>query len=155
MTKASLSDNMVDTFICKDVDELLPISASLLSALDKSKIWTFTGTLGAGKTSLIKALCYHLGYMGEVTSPTFSIINEYSTHQDMIYHMDLYRLKSLDEVMDIGMEDYLYSGHYCMIEWPQLLVPILTEDHYQITIQQIENDVRKIQVTFHKFSLDL
>src|SRR4051812_22448751 len=89
----------------------------LLSATDK-KVWLMEGEMGAGKTTLVKVLCEVLGVHGDMSSPTFSIVNEYSTKNgQVIYHFDFYRLKNETEAMDIGVEEYLDSGHYCFLEW--------------------------------------
>ena len=113
------------------------------------KKWTFTGEIGAGKTTFIQAICRTLGVREKVTSPTFSLINEYNYTNDkgetgLIYHIDLYRLKTLDEAIDIGIEDYLDDDNYCFIEWPQLVDPILPENRVEINLEIIENSKRKI-----------
>jgi tRNA threonylcarbamoyladenosine biosynthesis protein TsaE len=91
--------------------------------------------MGAGKTTFIKAICHELGVTDIVQSPTFSIINEYKTTTgESLFHFDFYRIKKLEEVFDIGYEDYIYSGSYCFLEWPELIEPLLPEDTVRINI---------------------
>lgn len=130
------------------MEDLSNLSAQILMDFPESKIFTFAGQLGAGKTTLIKALSFCLGYRGEVTSPTFSLINEYPIEGKMVYHMDLYRLKDVNEALDIGIEEYLYSGHYCFIEWPQIVKSLMDAPHNAIKISADVFGFRKIEVTF-------
>ena len=135
-------------YVCNDLSELPALSEKILQDCKLSKIFTFTGNLGAGKTTLIKSLCAHLGYKGEVTSPTFSVINEYANETQIIYHMDLYRLKKIEEALDIGLEEYLYSGQYCFIEWPQIAEEMMDESYYAVNMDVDELLKRKIEITF-------
>ena len=106
----------------------------------------FNGELGAGKTTLIKAICKKLGVIEHTTSPTFSIVNEYLTDSDTtIYHMDLYRLDKLDEALNIGIEEYLDSGNICLIEWPDIIAP-LVDEHLLITIERNGDGSRVIGI---------
>lgn len=130
------------------LDDLPSLSSQILSDCNESRIFTFTGNLGAGKTTLIKNLCAELGFAGDVTSPTFSLVNEYSGTQHTIYHMDLYRLKNEEEALDIGLEEYLYSGHFCFIEWPLLAQNLLDEPYYAVKIEAVNNQARKIEITY-------
>ncbi|MBK8517640.1 MAG: tRNA (adenosine(37)-N6)-threonylcarbamoyltransferase complex ATPase subunit type 1 TsaE [Saprospiraceae bacterium] len=134
------------SFIVESPSELVDIARSLLSECQESKIFALTGNLGAGKTTLIRYLCRQLGYTGEVTSPTFSLINEYQTKSGPVYHMDLYRVKNIEEAQDFGIEEYLYSGNYCFIEWPEILEDILDSNIYSITITPSLSGERKIEV---------
>lgn len=126
--------------------EVNEVARYILETCLASKIFTFKGDLGAGKTTLIKALTQKLGYAGEVSSPTFSIVNEYTTTIETFYHMDLYRIKNEDELYDIGFEDYLYSGHYCFIEWPQIAESIFKESRYDIHIENEGEEKRHIRI---------
>ncbi|HMQ48332.1 MAG TPA: tRNA (adenosine(37)-N6)-threonylcarbamoyltransferase complex ATPase subunit type 1 TsaE [Saprospiraceae bacterium] len=108
------------------------------------KKWAFVGEIGAGKTSLIQALCIRLGVEQEVLSPTFSLVNEYGHPAGRIYHIDLYRLHDLEEALDIGIENYLYDDQYCFIEWPQLVEDLLPEDTIFIKLEIIGDSARKI-----------
>ena len=100
--------------------------------------------MGAGKTTLIKALCECLGTNEPVTSPTFSIVNEYAGAGDKIYHFDFYRLKNQTEALDMGYEEYFYSGAYCFIEWPEKIPGLLPEHFIKIRIEVQGNNSRRI-----------
>ena len=120
----------------------------IIAVADSHKLWCFHGEMGAGKTTLIQAICKSLGVTEEVTSPTFSLVNEYqSTSGKTIYHFDFYRIKSIEEVYDIGYEDYFYSDNICLIEWPSNIEDLLaTEPLLHITIQKQSEDSRRIVV---------
>lgn len=111
------------------------------------KIWIFDGEMGAGKTTLIKSICKNLGVIDEVSSPTFSIVNEYKTVDGKtVYHFDFYRVKSIEEVYDMGVEDYFSSGNICLIEWPEKIKEILeNEIVFQIFIN-LKNKQRFIEL---------
>ena len=103
----------------------------------RPKVVAFYGKMGAGKTTFTKAVCEELGCDDTITSPTFAIINEYAAaNGDPIYHFDFYRIKNLEEVYDIGYEDYFYSGHLCLIEWPELVERLLPEETVRVTITE-------------------
>ena len=108
------------------------------------KIWLFSGEIGAGKTTLIQRICQQRGVTEKITSPTYSLINQYKSDQGIIYHLDLYRLNSMDEAIDIGIEDLLYGDALCLIEWPDLIVPLLPEEVLKIKIEIFEDSKRKI-----------
>jgi tRNA threonylcarbamoyladenosine biosynthesis protein TsaE len=122
----------------------LPLTQLLQSS--SSKIVAFYGKMGAGKTSLIKELCSELGTKDIVNSPTFSIVNIYDTESEKIYHFDCYRLNSITEALDLGIEDYFYSYHYCFIEWPENIETILPNDIIKITIEHSIDNTRKVTV---------
>ena len=136
--------------IVEKVEDLKEVIGKLLQFAGERKKWLFTGEIGAGKTTLIQAICQYFSVAEKVTSPTFSLINEYSGQNPqneesmLIYHMDLYRLELLQEAIDIGIEDYLYDEHYCFIEWPALIESILPEEVLKINIEILENSSRKI-----------
>lgn len=126
--------------------EELPAAASeFISAFNGKKIFLFDAQMGAGKTTFIKELCHALGVIDNMSSPTYSIVNEYTGAIDIIYHFDLYRVKNLNECLDIGMEEYLYSGNYCFIEWPEIANSLYPEDAVKVAIR-IENEKRIIEV---------
>lgn len=104
------------------------VARDIIGALYNRKVVLFYGEMGSGKTTLIKEMCRQLGVTGAMSSPTFSIVNEYGSEKGKIYHFDLYRVKNLEECLDLGMEEYLYSGSYCFIEWPDVAKRILPED---------------------------
>lgn len=111
-----------------------------------SRVFAFYGKMGAGKTTFIKAICEQLGVDDVITSPTFAIVNEYqsSTTGDSIYHFDFYRIKKLDEVYDMGYEDYFYGGSLCFLEWPELIEELLPEDAVKVTIEETEDGGRLV-----------
>jgi len=98
--------------------------------------------MGAGKTTFIKALCEQLGVQEPVTSPTFSIVNEYAGSTNKVYHFDFYRLKNQDEALDMGYEEYFYSGNYCLIEWPEKIPDLLPNHYIKVSIQLQEQQSR-------------
>ncbi len=112
----------------------------------KTKTWLFYGGMGAGKTTLIKAIVKELGGQDKGSSPTFSIVNEYELKDDKMYHFDLYRIKNLEEAYNFGIEDYLDSKHYVFIEWPEQIESILTDAIDKINITAISQEQRKIVV---------
>lgn len=123
------------TFEINSIDELSAVSDHLVSLRDKSNIIAFYGNMGAGKTTLIKNLCAKLGVQDEVNSPTFALVNEYQTETfDSVFHFDFYRIKSLEEVFDIGYEDYFYGGNLCLLEWPELIDPLMPEHFIKVEI---------------------
>ena len=111
------------------------------------KVFAFYGKMGAGKTTFIKAMCEELGVDDVITSPTFAIVNEYqsATTGDSIYHFDFYRIKKLEEVYDMGYEDYFYSGSLCFLEWPELIDDLLPEDATKVTIEATDDGGRVVK----------
>lgn len=106
------------------------------------KVILFNGQMGAGKTTFIKALSKALGVQNTTSSPTFSLVNEYEIPEGLVYHFDVYRLKNESEALDFGMDDYLYSGHWCFIEWAEKIPNLIPEKHSVITIEILENGNR-------------
>jgi tRNA threonylcarbamoyladenosine biosynthesis protein TsaE len=121
----------------KSESELASAAKQFLAHFPTQKIFAFHGDLGAGKTTFIKILCEQLGVKDAMSSPSFSLVNEYRDAQNNpIYHFDLYRLKSPQEAFDIGMEEYLYSGNYCFVEWPERAEEILPEETIHVFIKE-------------------
>ena len=119
------------------LDELNILAKQLIIQIKQERIILFEGEMGAGKTSLIKAICKEIGYTEDVTSPTYSIVNEYANNKILIYHFDLFRLKNLEEVLDIGFEEYLDSTGICLVEWPDKAIDLI--DHgMKIQIKKID-----------------
>lgn len=113
------------------------------------RVFAFHGNMGAGKTTFIKQLCEDMGTMDVVNSPTFAIVNVYDVqtpYSGEVYHFDCYRLKDLREAQDFGAEEYLYSGNYCFIEWPEMIAPLLPEDTVQIRIEVQDNGDRTLTI---------
>ena len=115
-------------------------------AMQEDTVFAFNGQMGAGKTTFIKALCEALGVSEVVTSPTFSIVNEYRSDEtgELIYHFDFYRIKKIDEAYDMGSEDYFYSGAVCLIEWPELVEDLLPGNTVWVDIRVNDDDTRTI-----------
>lgn len=132
------------THTVSNLDELKLLAQTLLKTYSSERIFTFIGDLGSGKTTFIKDIIRELGCTESVSSPTYSIVNEYVTSDQPIYHIDLYRLKDIEEALHIGIEEYLYSGHYCFIEWPQIIDPILPEGIVEISIEYTGDTGRKM-----------
>ena len=111
------------------------------------KVFAFYGKMGAGKTTFVKAVCECLGVDDVITSPTFAIVNEYTSAAtgDAIYHFDFYRIKKLEEVYDMGYEDYFYSGSLCFLEWPELIEDLLPEDATKVTIEETADGARVVK----------
>lgn len=120
---------------------------AFVKAMDQNTVYAFYGKMGAGKTTFIKAVCEALGVTEVVNSPTFSIVNEYrsETTGELIYHFDFYRIKKLDEVYDMGYEDYFYSGAVCFIEWPELIEELLPSDAVKVEIAEQEDGSRIVK----------
>ncbi|MBO6026910.1 MAG: tRNA (adenosine(37)-N6)-threonylcarbamoyltransferase complex ATPase subunit type 1 TsaE [Bacteroidales bacterium] len=136
---------MKKEFHIHNVEGLSEVSDYLMSLRDAADVVAFYGSMGAGKTTLIKDLCHHMGVTDEVNSPTFAIVNEYVTEQgESVYHFDFYRIKKLEEAYDIGYENYFYSGNLCLIEWPELIEPLLPENYLRVDIRLGATDDERI-----------
>ena len=128
-----------------NLDELPHVAKTLLADTPNQFVFAFYGTMGAGKTTLIKAICEELGVDEVVTSPTFALVNEYSAlNNNPIYHFDFYRIKKIDEVFDIGYEEYFYSNNYCFIEWPELISELLPDSYVYVSIEEDDKGNRVI-----------
>ena len=121
----------------------------ILRATEPHRVFAFDGQMGAGKTTFIKKLCEEMGTADVVNSPTFAIVNVYDVEQPYrgeVYHFDCYRLKDIREAMDFGAEEYLYSGNYCFIEWPEMIAPLLPEDTVRVKITPLPNGDRRLEI---------
>jgi tRNA threonylcarbamoyladenosine biosynthesis protein TsaE len=133
-------------FTIHSISDLPSVASAILNCSDNQKIFLFYGDMGAGKTTLIKFLCEHLGTTGPVTSPTFSIVNEYVGEKHKIYHFDFFRLKNQTEALDMGYEEYFYSNAFCFIEWPEKINGLLPDHYVKIQMQVTGNGTREIIV---------
>lgn len=134
--------NLLEAF---DLEEIRRAAQQVIAVCGDETVWLFEGSMGAGKTTFIKAICQELGVLNMVQSPTFSIVNEYLTDSsETIYHFDCYRLKNVTEAYDIGVEEYLDSGNLCLIEWPDKIEELLPEKFIKISITQLSNGKRSI-----------
>ena len=124
-------------------EQLDQVTEAILKAHPEERVFGFYGEMGAGKTTLIKALCRSLGVRDVTSSPTFAIINEYWTEAgEPLYHFDFYRIDEPADATRVGFEEYLYSGHYCFIEWTEKVEEILQGDFVPITIERVDDDTR-------------
>ena len=156
------------SIVIKDIDHIREAAREFIEHIGEHRVFAFYGKMGAGKTTFVKAICEELGVDDVITSPTFAIINEYTAtpptaaanssfslrecgvanftlHSSLqIYHFDFYRIKKLEEVYDMGYEDYFYSGALCFIEWPELIEDILPDDAVRVSIAEQEDGSRVV-----------
>lgn len=130
-----------------NISDIRAAAKQFINNMGSGKVFAFYGKMGAGKTTFIKAVCEELGVEDVITSPTFAIVNEYtsSTTGDSIYHFDFYRIKKLDEVFDMGYEDYFYGGGLCFLEWPELIEELLPEDVTKVYISEASDGSRVVK----------
>ena len=124
-------------FIINNLNELPEVATQIINQL-QHKLITFEGEMGAGKTTFIKEFVKALGTNDEISSPTFSIVNEYETDKGIVYHFDFYRLNHEEEALDFGIEDYLFSNQYCLMEWPNKIANFIPDEHHTITIENAD-----------------
>lgn len=125
--------------------EIKNVAKQFIAQLGDNKIFVFFGSMGAGKTTFIKAICEELGVEDAINSPTFAIVNEYKTKDNSsIYHFDFYRINNIEEVYDLGYEDYFYSGNLCFIEWPEKIKGLIPENAVKVYIEETDDSVRNI-----------
>ena len=138
----------MSTITISSLETIEESAKEFIRQMGDDTVFAFYGKMGAGKTTFIKALCKLLGVEDEVNSPTFAIINEYrsETTAELIYHFDFYRIKKLEEVYDLGYEDYFYSGALCFIEWPELVEELLPLDAKKVTITENSDGTRTITI---------
>lgn len=135
--------------IAKDLSALPEAARAFVAAMGDNTVFAFSAPMGAGKTTFISEICRALGVdSDDISSPTFSIINEYrsDTTGELIYHFDCYRLENTEEALDMGVEDYFESGAVCLIEWPEIIEPLLPGDTVPVSIEQREDGSRVIRI---------
>ncbi|MCR5270494.1 MAG: tRNA (adenosine(37)-N6)-threonylcarbamoyltransferase complex ATPase subunit type 1 TsaE [Prevotella sp.] len=137
----------------QNLETIREAAREFINNIGERRVFAFYGKMGAGKTTFVKAICEELGVEDVITSPTFAIVNEYeinnaellSLHSSSIYHFDFYRIKKLEEVYDMGYEEYFYSGSLCFIEWPELIEEVLPEDAVRVTIEENADGSRSVK----------
>ena len=141
----------------KSIETIRESAREFIENIGEHKVFAFYGKMGAGKTTFVKAICEELGVEDVITSPTFAIVNEYEVrgaeansslftlHSSLIYHFDFYRIKKLEEVYDMGYEDYFYSGALCFIEWPELIEDLLPDDAVKVSIYENADGTRTVR----------
>jgi tRNA threonylcarbamoyladenosine biosynthesis protein TsaE len=140
------------SIIIKDIEHIREAAREFVKEIGEHRVFAFYGSMGAGKTTFIKAICEELGVQDVITSPTFAIVNEYSLPRQLegdggrLFHFDFYRIKKLEEVYDMGYEDYFYSGALCFIEWPELIEELLPEDAVRVHIEQQPDGSRIVKL---------
>ena len=132
----------------ENIEKIREAAREFVANIGDSTVFAFYGKMGAGKTAFIKAVCEELGVEDVITSPTFAIVNEYRSDAsgELIYHFDFYRVKKIEEVYDMGFEDYFYSGALCFIEWPELCEEVLPEDTVKVTIEESSDGTRVVTI---------
>ncbi len=131
----------------ESLDDIHAAAKKFVEQLGKGRVFAFYGKMGAGKTTFIKAVCEVLGVSDVITSPTFAIVNEYTTEEgESIYHFDFYRIKKIEEVYDMGYEDYFYSGRLCLLEWPELVEDLLPDDAVKVHIEAHDDGTRTVDI---------
>jgi tRNA threonylcarbamoyladenosine biosynthesis protein TsaE len=137
----------MQTIAINSLDELGSAAKNFISLVKGSRIFAFYGPVGSGKTTLIKAICRELGAVDVVTSPTFALVNEYRTRSgEMLYHLDLYRINSVEELFDLGYEEYFYSNSIIFIEWPEKAEVLLPESTIKVTLEETSANARLVRI---------
>lgn len=138
---------MEDFIVLSSLEELPSVARQIVQFMGNTRFVAFYGSMGSGKTTLIKEICHQLGVENVVTSPTFALVNEYTCRDSKIYHFDLYRINKIDELYDIGYEEYFYSGRYCFVEWPELAESLLPDDIVRLVISATDDGKRFITIS--------
>lgn len=145
VTKSGKYFKMTKEYQISSLEGLSQVSECLIQMSREANVIAFYGAMGAGKTTLIKNLCHKLGVSDEVNSPTFAIVNEYlDQEQNSIYHFDFYRIKKIEEAYDIGYENYFYSDSLCLIEWPEMIEPLLPDKYIRVDIKLGDSDEKRV-----------
>ena len=140
---------MSTTIRIESLEKIQEAAKTFVANMGDDTVFAFYGKMGAGKTTFVKAICEELGVEDTITSPTFAIVNEYRSDLagELIYHFDFYRIKKLDEVYDMGYEDYFYSGAICFIEWPELIEELLPGNTVKVSIEELPNGEREVTLS--------
>lgn len=140
---------MSTTIRIESLEKIQEAAKTFVANMGDNTVFAFYGKMGAGKTTFVKAICEELGVEDTITSPTFAIVNEYRSDLagELIYHFDFYRIKKLDEVYDMGYEDYFYSGAICFIEWPELIEELLPGNTVKVCIEELPNGEREVTLS--------
>lgn len=139
------------TLVCKDLGDLVRVAKEIIKFAGNNRIWLFEGEMGAGKTTLIRSICREFGIEDNISSPTFALVNEYRNDKDEVfYHFDFYRIKNETEALDIGCDDYFYSGDFCFIEWPSKIPSLIPAGHLLIEIREGKENSRIIELSMHE-----
>lgn len=137
----------MSTFLISSLDNIDQVAKDFINTYNEPGVFCFYGSMGAGKTTFVQALCEQLKVVDVVNSPSFAIVNEYNTDKDdKVYHFDFYRLKEEEEAFDLGYEDYFYSDSYCFVEWPEKISSLLPAKRYDVTVTVLEDMTRQINV---------
>ena len=131
------------------LDQLEAVAQELLDVSGGRKVWLFLGEMGSGKTTLIKVICEQLGVTSNMSSPTFSLVNEYATPGRKLYHFDFYRIRREEEAYDIGANEYLDSGNFCFVEWPDRIPSFWQTDYFLIRLAEVTQTTRSIEYSFY------
>lgn len=137
------------SFVIKieNIQKIKQAAKAFIEKMKDSKVFAFNGDMGVGKTTFIKAICEEMGVEQTVNSPTFSIVNEYETAKgNIIYHFDCYRINKIQEALDLGAEEYLYSGNYCFIEWSENIAPLLPDSLINVNISEEADGSRSVEI---------
>ena len=135
------------TLEISSLDTINIAAQKFVENIGENTVFAFNGKMGAGKTTFIKAICDAMGVSESVNSPTFSIVNEYETKDGrIIYHFDCYRINKIQEALDLGTEEYLYSGNLCFIEWAENIAPLLPESYVNVNIEEVDDEKRIISI---------
>ena len=131
----------------ESLDSIHKTARQFIDQIGDRTVYAFNGKMGAGKTTFIKAICEEMGVKETVNSPTFSIVNEYEGYgKKIIYHFDCYRINNIQEALDLGAEEYLYSGNLCFIEWSENIAPLLPDSIINVDIEEDENGMRNVRI---------
>lgn len=135
------------TITINGIEDYPQAAREFVKLLDRGRIFAFYGKMGSGKTTFIKSICEELGVKDSINSPTFAIVNEYEDrNQNTIYHFDFYRIKSIEEVYNMGYEEYFYGDAICFMEWPELIEELLPEEAVKVFVQEMDGGARSVKI---------